>query len=162
MTRKSFFENLYRQELKLVPLSPKEKTQTLEWDESMFNGTVSQLKSATGLLMNHAYEPQIHVYFTISEKITGYTGNKSLHSVECRGAKIHLKEWQCLQNKTKIPWNAVCNGTDSEGKTDCEDGSDESELVCHGEWAIKVQVIVTFVGYLILSMIAYLIGNYFF
>ena len=162
LTRKSFFDNIYSQELKLVPLSPEEKTQTLEWDESMFNGTLSQLLPATGLLLNHNYEPKIRVFFTISEKIMGYTGNTSVHSVECKGTKIYLQEWQCLMNKKFIPWNAICNGTDSEGKTDCEDGSDESDLVCHGEWAIKVQVIVTFVGYVILSIIAYVIGNYYY
>ena len=55
--------------------------------------------------------------------------------------------------------NAVCNGTDSEGKTDCEDGSDESPEVCQGSWSVKFTLIATLASLLMFGMVSYLVGK---
>ena len=106
----------FRLEIKLVPLSEKDEIQILNWNATMFQGDISEPQSATGLRLNHNYEPKIRVFYTVSGKTIGYSGNTSTHLVECSGDIVSISIWKCKTDNASIPWNAICNGTEN-GKT---------------------------------------------
>ena len=76
------------------------------------------------LRLARVYRPTIRIVSNLSNT------SKSIH--ECVQDDFVCDFWKCNNNET-IPASAVCNGTSPSGKSDCSDGSDESDALCKGK-----------------------------
>ena len=120
------YGSLSRQEITLKDLtfgnaSDKEISathQNLQQDDEANHITIHNLKLA------RVYRPTIRIFSDISNT------SKSIH--ECVQDDFVCDFWKCNNNET-IPASAVCNGTSPSGKSDCSDGSDESDALCKGK-----------------------------
>ena len=104
------------------------------------NTTIHELK------LNHVYRPTIKIFADISNN------QKLVH--KCIEEDFICNFWTCDNNEI-IPASAVCNGTNSDGKSDCSDGSDESDIICKGSNIKRNYILIGLVGHLVLGILSY-------
>ena len=99
--------------------------QDLTIGSSLGDDTFDERNNTTihALRLNHVYRPTIKIFADISNS------QKLVH--KCIEEDFICNFWTCDNNEI-IPANAVCNGTNYDGKSDCSDGSDESNTLCKG------------------------------
>ena len=104
------------------------------------NTTIHALK------LNHVYRPTINIFADVSNS------QKLVH--KCIEEDFICNFWTCDNNEI-IPASAVCNGTNFDGKSDCSDGSDESDIICKGSNIKRNYILIFLVGHLVLGILSY-------
>ena len=84
---------------------------------------LSKFCTVLSRLFNNLFQKTIKIFADISNN------QKLVH--KCIEEDFICNFWTCDNNEI-IPASAVCNGTNFDGKSDCSDGSDESDTICKG------------------------------